>query len=103
MKKLLTLMATMLMAMTMNAQTPMIMGENHAMLKLKQDKTYLLLPVQEKVENAHIAVLDERNEMVRRLNVKLAVDRWTTSYRSKSRRLSSSTLHSMATVEQQAP
>ncbi len=75
MKKLLTLMATMLMAMTMNAQTPMVLGENHAMLKLKQDKTYLLLPVQEKVENAHIAVLDERNEMVRRLNVKLAVDK----------------------------
>ena len=75
MKKLLTLMTTLLMAMSMNAQTPMILGENHAMLKLEPGKVYLLLPVQEKVENAHIAVLDERNEMVKRLNVKLAVDK----------------------------
>ena len=47
MKKLLTLMAAMLMVLSMKAQTPMILGENHAMLKLAQDKTFLLLPVQE--------------------------------------------------------
>jgi levanase/fructan beta-fructosidase len=75
MKKLLTLMAALLMAVTMKAQSPMILGENHAMLRLQQSKTYLLLPVQEKEENAHIAVLDKRNEMVSRLNVKLAVDK----------------------------
>ena len=57
------------------AQSPMILGENHAMLRLEQGKRYLLLPVQEKEENAHIAVLDERNEMVKRLNVRLAVDK----------------------------
>ena len=75
MKKLLTLMAAMLMVLTIKAQSPMILGESHAMLKLAQGKTYLLLPVQEKEEPAHIAVLDERNEMVKRLNVKLAVDK----------------------------
>ncbi|MBR5083111.1 MAG: DUF4980 domain-containing protein [Prevotella sp.] len=75
MKKLLTLMAAILMALTMKAQSPIILGENHAMLRLEQNKTYLLLPVQEKEENAHIAVLDERNEMVKRLNVRLAVDK----------------------------
>ena len=75
MKKLLTLMAAMLMAVTMTAQSPMILGENHAMLRLEQTKTYLLLPVQEKEENANIAMLDERNEMVKRLNVRLAVDK----------------------------
>ena len=75
MKKLLTLMAAILMAMTVKAQSPMILGENHAMLRLDQTKTYLLLPVQEKEENANIAVLDGRNEMVKRLNVRLAVDK----------------------------
>ena len=75
MKKLLTLMAAMLMAVTMKAQSPMILGENHAMLRLEQTRTFLLLPVQEKEENANIAVLDEMNEMVKRLNVRLAVDK----------------------------
>ena len=75
MKKLLTLMAAILMAMTVKAQSPMILGENHAMLRLDQTNTYLLLPVQEKEENANIAVLDGRNEMVKRLNVRLAVDK----------------------------
>jgi len=68
-------MAAMLMVLSMKAQTPMILGENHAMLRLAQDKTFLLLPVQEKAEIAHIAMLDKRNEMVKRLNVKLAVDK----------------------------
>ena len=75
MKKLLTLMAAMLMVLTVKAQSPMILGESHAMLRLEPTKTYLLLPVQEKEENANIAVLDERNEMVKRLNVRLAVDK----------------------------
>ena len=60
---------------TMEAQTPMILGDNHAMMRLEQGKKYLLLPVQEKEENAHIAVLDSKNDMVKRLNVRLAVDK----------------------------
>ena len=81
MKKLLTLMAAILMAVTMKAQSPMILGENHAMLRIEDYKSsqtngkYLLLPVQEKEENANIAVLDGSNEMVKRLNVRLAVDK----------------------------
>lgn len=75
MKKLLMMTTVLLMAMTVWAQSPMILGENHAMMQLKQGKKYLLLPVQEKEEIAHIAVLDTRNEMVKRLNVKLAVDK----------------------------
>ena len=74
-KKVTSLLAALFMAMVAMAQTPQILGENHAMLKLEQNKTLLLLPVQEKAENAHIAVLDKRNEMVKRLNVKLAVDK----------------------------
>ena len=60
--------------------TPMVLGEKHVMLrmgdgKMPQTSKYVLLPVQETEEIAAIAVLDGRNEMVRRLNVKLAVDR----------------------------
>ena len=51
------------------------MSDTHAMLRLEQGKRLVLLPVQEKEEIAHIAVLDQRNEMVKRLNVKLAVDK----------------------------
>ena len=61
---------------TGDLKSPMILGDNHAMMHLQaQGKKYLLLPVQEKEENAHIAVLDSRNEMVKRLNVRLAVDK----------------------------
>ena len=71
---LLTLMAMMVLSMAY-AQNPMVLGENHAMLRLEQGKKLLLLPVQEKEENAAIAVLDGRNEMVKRFNVRLAVDK----------------------------
>lgn len=73
--KRLMMMTALLMAVTVKAQSPMILGDNHAMLRVKQGTKYLLLPVQEKEENANIAVLDIRNEMVQRLNVRLAVDK----------------------------
>ena len=78
MKKLFATMAVLLSAWaTMTAQvTPMILGDSHAMMRLEQGGAkYVLLPVQEKEENAHIAVLDGQNEMVKRLNVRLAVDK----------------------------
>jgi len=77
MKKLMTtIVAAVLMATSAQAQVqPKVLGENHAMVRMEQGTKYLLLPVQEKEENAHIAVLDERNEMVKRLNVRLAVDK----------------------------
>ena len=54
--------------------TPVVLGEKHAMVRTQSSK-YVLLPVQESEEIASVAVLDGRNEMVQRLNVKLAVDR----------------------------
>ena len=77
MKKLMTtIVAALLMSVSAQAQVqPMVLGENHAMMRVEQGMKYLLLPVQEKEENAHIAVLDGRNEMVKRLNVRLAVDK----------------------------
>ena len=65
MKKLFATMAVLLSAWaTMTAQvTPMILGDSHAMMRLEQGGAkYVLLPVQEKEENAHIAVLDGQNE-----------------------------------------
>ena len=71
------LMATALLTtMAAMAQvTPMVQGDKHAMLRVNQTKKYVLLPVQETEDIAAIAVLDSRNEMVQRLNVKLAIDR----------------------------
>ena len=77
MKKVITtIVAAVLMTISAQAQVqPKVLGENHAMVRVEQGQKYLLLPVQEKEENAHIAVLDGRNEMVKRLNVRLAVDK----------------------------
>ncbi|MBQ3630078.1 MAG: DUF4980 domain-containing protein [Prevotella sp.] len=75
-KRIIMMMATAMMGLTALAQTtPNILGDNHAMMRLEQGKKYVLLPVQETEEIAAIAVLDSRNEMVQRINVKLAVDR----------------------------
>ena len=76
MKKLLTMMTILLMTLAAEAQVkPMVLGDKHAMLKLKQGEKYLLLPVQESEDIAAIAVLDNHNNMVQRINVKLAIDR----------------------------
>ena len=71
----LTLMTVMSFGL-MNAQvSPIILGDSHAMLKVNQAKKYLLIPVQETEDIAAISVLDNQNNMVQRLNVKLAIDR----------------------------
>ena len=75
-KLLLTMMAAVTMLMGATAQVNFtVLGDKHAMLKVKQGEKYLLLPVQESEEIAAIAVLNGDNEMVKRLNVKLAIDR----------------------------
>jgi len=74
-KLLLTLMAMTTLTTVWAQVTPMVLGEKHAMVRAAQDKKYVLLPVQENEEIAAIAVLDGRNEMVQRINVKLAIDR----------------------------
>ena len=68
-------MAVML-ALTMQAQVKaIVLGDKHAMLKVKSEAgKYLLLPVQESEDIAAIAMLDANNNMVQRLNVKLAVN-----------------------------
>ena len=73
MKKFFSLIVMMMTVVGAGAQ--MILSDSHAMLRLQQNKKYLLLPVQEKEEIAAIAVMDSRNEVMKRLNVKLAVDK----------------------------
>ena len=76
MKKLLmTVMVAACCCLSQAQTVPEILGDGHAMLRLVQGKRYLLLPVQEKEENAAVAVLGARNEVVRRFNVRLAVDK----------------------------
>ena len=76
MKKTVLMFMALLMTLGLKAHVkPIVLGDKHAMLKVKQGEKYLLLPVQESEEIAAIAVLNGDNEMVKRLNVKLAIDR----------------------------
>ena len=76
MKKTFLMLMTMLMTLAVEAQVkPTVLGDKHAMLEMTQGMRYLLLPVQESEDIAAIAVLDNHNNMVQRINVKLAIDR----------------------------
>ena len=75
-KTVMMMVAAVLTSASAMAQvTPMVLGEKHAMLRVEQPTRYLLLPVQETEDIAAIAVVNGKNEMVQRINVKLAVDR----------------------------
>ena len=60
----------------LDAQTiaPRILGDSHVMLSLEKQTRYLLLPVEEKAEIAHIRVLKDNN-VCQTLNARLAVDK----------------------------
>ena len=73
-RKVTTLMAGLMMALTVNAQAPQLLGDNHAMKRVEVNSRYLLLPVQEKEENANVRVV-VNNQQCQSLNVKLAVDK----------------------------
>ena len=76
MQKTILMLMAVLMALATKAQVkPTVLGDKHAMLKVRQGEKYLLLPVQESEDIAAIAVLDGKNDMAKRLNVKLAIDR----------------------------
>ena len=75
MKKLLFSLMTMLLCATYaNAQQkPLILGKSHALQRVEVKNRYLLLPVQEREDNATIKVL-ANNQQVQKLNIRLAVD-----------------------------
>ena len=73
--KTIACLAALFMALGCNAQVaPKILGDRHAMLRLDKQKKFLLLPVEEKEENAHIRVV-RNNQLVKTLNCRLAVDK----------------------------
>ena len=76
MKKLLMTLMAMMTCCLLDAQTiaPRILGDGHVMLSLEKQTRYLLLPVEEKAEIAHIRVLKDNN-VCRTLNARLAVDK----------------------------
>ena len=67
-------MAAVLVSLTSLAFTPQILSDNHAMLRVDASGRYLLLPVQEKEENANVRIIVD-NQQVQALNVRLAVDK----------------------------
>ena len=72
--KLLAIMTTAMMVATVQAQNPMVLGESHAMLRLEQGKKYVMLPVEEKAENASVRLVGKNNQIIRKPNIRLAVD-----------------------------
>lgn len=56
------------------AQSPQFLGDGRVMLKIRTDKKFILLPVEEKEENAHIRVVKD-NQLVKTLNCRLATDK----------------------------
>ncbi|MBQ8713324.1 MAG: DUF4980 domain-containing protein [Prevotella sp.] len=73
-KKLLMMMAGLVCCGALKAQAPQVLGKSHAMQRMEVKKHYLLLPVQEREENATIRVM-AAGRQVQSLNVKLAVDK----------------------------
>ena len=76
MKRTVILMvAALLVTLSADAQVkPMVLSENHAMVRLETGNKYVLLPVEEKAENANVRVINSDNQTPRRPNVRLAVD-----------------------------
>ena len=74
-KVIATIVGAVLMTLSASAQIqPKVLGKNHAMVKVGATQKYLLLPVQEREENANIRVLVD-NQQQQSLNVRLAVDK----------------------------
>ena len=72
-KVLLTLIAMMVLTTVTAQDKPRVLGKSHAMQRVEVKNRYLLLPVQEREDNANIRVI-ANNQQVFWLNVRLAVD-----------------------------
>ena len=71
----LTLLAAAAFSLNALSQVaPQFLSERHAMLRVENNKKLLLLPVEEKQENAHIRVVKD-NQLVTTLNCRLAIDK----------------------------
>ena len=68
------MMVSLLTLTGASAQKPQVLGKSHAMQRVEVKSHYLLLPVQEREENANIRIL-AKGQQVQSLNVRLAVDK----------------------------
>jgi len=74
-KTAISLMAAMLVTISVQAQVKtQVLSDNHAMVRLESGSRYVLLPVEEKAENASVRVINKDNQTTNRPNVRLAVD-----------------------------
>lgn len=74
-RTVISMVAAMLMVTSAQAQVqPKVLGENHVMVSLETHYKYVLLPVEEKADNASIRVIGKDNQANRKPNVRLAVD-----------------------------
>ena len=76
MRRLLSTIIAAAMAISgaLAQSAPLVLGKSHAMQRVEVKNRYLLLPVQEREDNATIKVLSD-NQQVQKLNVRLAVDK----------------------------
>ncbi len=74
MKKLLLTFLVAMLCCLAQAAKPMLLGKNHAMQHIQVTNRYLLLPIQEREENASIRILMDGREL-QTLNARLAVDK----------------------------
>ena len=72
-RTVISIVATALMATSVLAQ-PKVLSDNHAMVSLERGSKYVLLPVEEKAENASVRVINKDNQTTTHPNVRLAVD-----------------------------
>lgn len=74
MKKLFSsLVLLALLSTNAKAQNAHILSDNHSLVKIKDSKTFLLLPVEEKEENAHIKII-KNGAIVKEFNCRLSTD-----------------------------
>ena len=75
MKRLvMTLVAAVMTLVASAQQSPLVLGKSHAMQRVGVTNKYLLLPVQEREDNATVKVL-VNGQQVQKLNIRLAVDK----------------------------
>lgn len=70
-------MVTAATAGTLQAQEPAVLlpGDSHAIYHVAPDASLLLLPVEEREDNACVKVLDTNQQLIKTFNVRLAVDK----------------------------
>ena len=73
-KNMLSALALMLGMLPVQAQQVEFLGDNQSLVRINTNNRYLLIPVQERAEMAHVRVV-KNNQLAQTFNVRLAVDK----------------------------